>query len=36
MDFVFQIKIKYGIVKSSGIMFFFKNINIEYFVKMWV
>ncbi|XP_061165234.1 glutamate receptor 2-like isoform X1 [Saccostrea echinata] len=34
-DLASQTKIKYGTVKSSGIMFFFKNTNIEHFAKMW-
>lgn len=32
-DLASQTKIKYGTVKSSGIMFFFKNTNIEHFAK---
>lgn len=31
-----QTKIKYGTVKSSGVMAFFKNTKIETFAKMWV
>ncbi|XP_014768777.1 glutamate receptor ionotropic, kainate 2 [Octopus bimaculoides] len=31
-----QTKIKYGTVKNSGVMAFFKNTKIETFAKMWV
>ncbi|KAK3801146.1 hypothetical protein RRG08_006865 [Elysia crispata] len=34
-DLAQQTKIKYGTVKDSGIMSFFKNTNIEHFSKMW-
>ncbi|XP_070198237.1 glutamate receptor ionotropic, kainate 3-like isoform X2 [Littorina saxatilis] len=34
-DLAQQTKIKYGTVKSSGVMGFFKNTNIEHFAKMW-
>ncbi|KAH9523149.1 hypothetical protein Btru_065945 [Bulinus truncatus] len=34
-DLAQQTKIKYGTVKDSGIMSFFKNTNIEHFAKMW-
>nr|KAG5709242.1 hypothetical protein BaRGS_017994 [Batillaria attramentaria] len=34
-DLAQQTKIKYGTVKSSGVMSFFKNTNIEHFAKMW-
>lgn len=34
-DLALQTKIKYGTVKSSGVMSFFKNTNIEHFAKMW-
>ncbi|CAG5131286.1 unnamed protein product, partial [Candidula unifasciata] len=34
-DLAQQTKIKYGTVKDSGVMSFFKNTNIEHFAKMW-
>lgn len=34
-DLALQSKIKYGTVKSSGVMEFFKNSKIEHFAKMW-
>ncbi|XP_025087345.1 glutamate receptor ionotropic, kainate 3-like isoform X1 [Pomacea canaliculata] len=34
-DLAQQNKIKYGTVKSSGVMSFFKNTKIEHFAKMW-
>ena len=34
-DLASQTRIKYGTVKSSGIMSFFKNTDIEHFSKMW-
>lgn len=34
-DLAQQTKIKYGTVKDSGVMTFFKNSNIEHFAKMW-
>ncbi|NP_001191669.1 glutamate receptor 8 [Aplysia californica] len=34
-DLAQQTKIKYGTVKDSGVMSFFKNTNIEHFTKMW-
>ncbi|KAL3878980.1 hypothetical protein ACJMK2_031302, partial [Sinanodonta woodiana] len=34
-DLSSQTKIKYGTVRHSGIMSFFKNTNIEHFSKMW-
>ena len=34
-DLASQTKIQYGTVKSSGIMSFFKNTDIEHFSKMW-